>query len=211
MINVEEQINAVHRQVGSRTIEAGDARTVVISQTYRATVDDVWDACTNAERLPRWFLPVSGELRLGGKYQLEGNAGGTIEACDPPNSFAATWEFGGEVSWIEVRIESVGDEQTRLQLEHIAVVDDARWLEYGPGAAGVGWDLGLIGLSLHLSGAPAVDPKEFEAWSVSSEGKQFVTAASERWGAANAAAGADSEAANAAAARTTAFYTGAEA
>src|SRR5690606_32513269 len=73
VINIEEQINAVHRQVGTRQIEAGEARTVVISQTYRASVDDVWDACTSAERIPRWFLPVSGDLRVGGKYQLEGN------------------------------------------------------------------------------------------------------------------------------------------
>src|SRR2546430_11475309 len=29
-------------------------------------------------------------LKLGGRYQLEGNAGGTIEGCDPPKSFFAT-------------------------------------------------------------------------------------------------------------------------
>ena len=34
---------------------------------------------------------------LGGRYQLEGNAGGAIERCDPPRSFAATWEYGGDV------------------------------------------------------------------------------------------------------------------
>ena len=33
-----------------------------------AAIDDVWDACTNPERIPRWFLPVSGDLRLGGRY-----------------------------------------------------------------------------------------------------------------------------------------------
>lgn len=210
MINVEEQINAVHRQVGSRTIEAGEARTVVISQTYRASVDDVWDACTSAERIPRWFLPVSGDLRVGGQFQLEGNAGGTIESCDPPRSFTATWEFGGEVSWIEVRVSSVGDEQTRLELEHIAV-EDAHWLEYGPGAAGVGWDGALIGLALHLAGQPPVDPQESMAWMGSPEGRKFFTTSSERWGEAHIAAGADPEAARAAAARTIAFYTGADA
>src|SRR6266542_4954669 len=100
MIDVTEQINAVRRTVGTRVLEAGEARTVTISQVYDATIDDVWDACTNPERIPRWFLPISGDLRLHGRYQLEGNAGGTIERCDPPKSFAATWEYGGEVSWI---------------------------------------------------------------------------------------------------------------
>ena len=47
------------RTVGAR-VEAGEARTVTISQIYAADVDDVWDACTNAERIPRWFLPCHG-------------------------------------------------------------------------------------------------------------------------------------------------------
>ena len=105
MIDVTQQINAVRRQVGKRVLEAGEARVVTIARIYHAELADVWDACTNAERIPRWFLPVSGELRLGGHYQLEGNAGGTIERCDPPRGFAATWEFGGDVSWIELRLE----------------------------------------------------------------------------------------------------------
>jgi uncharacterized protein YndB with AHSA1/START domain len=112
MIDVTGQINAVRRRVGTRVLEAGEARTVTISQTYRAAIEDVWDACTNAERIPRWFLPVSGELKLGGRYQLEGNAGGTIERCDPPHSFSATWEYGGEVSWIEVRLTAEAAERT---------------------------------------------------------------------------------------------------
>jgi hypothetical protein len=35
--------------------------------------------------LRRRFPPVSGDLRLGGKYQLGGNAGGEILACEPPS------------------------------------------------------------------------------------------------------------------------------
>ena len=95
MIDVTQQINSVRRVVGTRVLDAGQARAVTISRTYAAAIEDVWDACTNAERIPRWFLPVSGDLRLGGHYQLQGNAGGTIERCDPPKSFFATWEFGG--------------------------------------------------------------------------------------------------------------------
>ena len=90
MIDLSQQINAVARQVGARVLAAGEARTVIVSQTYAAAVDDVWDACTNPERIPRWFLPVSGDLRLGGRYQFEGNAGGTIERCDPPRSVEFT-------------------------------------------------------------------------------------------------------------------------
>lgn len=96
MVDIIEEVSAVRRVVGTRVLEPGEARTVTLSRTYQASVADLWDACTNPERIPRWFLPVSGELRLGGRYQLDGNAGGTIERCDPPNGFAATWEYGGE-------------------------------------------------------------------------------------------------------------------
>jgi uncharacterized protein YndB with AHSA1/START domain len=182
---------------------------VTITQRYDASIDDVWDACTNAERIPRWFLPISGDLRLHGTYQLEGNAGGTITACDPPRRFAATWEYDGDVSWIEVRLTSEGDESTRFELEHVALVDDERWTEFGPGAVGVGWDLGLIGLLLHLASGETVDPAAVAAWSASDAGKQFVTLSSDGWRDAAIAGGADPDAARAAADRTTAAYTGA--
>jgi uncharacterized protein YndB with AHSA1/START domain len=207
MIDVTQQINSVRRQVGTRVLEAGEARTVTISQTYAASIDDVWDACTNAERIPRWFLPITGELRLHGRYQFEGNAGGTIQRCAPPTSFAATWEFGGEVSWIEVRLSAAAEGMTRFELEHIAHVDDARWAEFGPGAVGVGWDSGLLGLAGHLSTGAAVSPGEGMVWMASEEGRQFVTLSSQRWCTANIAAGADAADAQAAADRTTAAYT----
>ncbi|NYF59800.1 SRPBCC family protein [Micromonospora purpureochromogenes] len=212
MTDVTHQISAVRRTVGSRTLEAGEARVMTISQTYDAALEDLWDACTNAERIPRWFLPISGELRLHGRYQLEGNAGGTIQRCDPPKSFAATWEYGDEVSWIEVRLTPEGDGRTRFELEHVAHVDDERWTEFGPGAVGVGWDLGLLGLASHLAAdGSGISPEQAEAWMGSEEGRRFVTLSSESWGEASVAAGTDPEAARAATARTTAFYTGAPA
>jgi uncharacterized protein YndB with AHSA1/START domain len=208
MIDTTHQISAVRRQVGARMLEAGQARIVTISQTYRADLDDVWDACTNPERIRRWFAPVSGELRLGGRYQVEGNAGGTIERCDPPKSFAVTWEYGGEVSWVELRLSPDPDGTgTRLELEHTAHVDDQRWAEFGPGAVGVGWDLGLLGLATYLASGQAIDPRESGAWMASEEGRQFMSFSSERWYEANITAGADEAAARAAADRTTAAYT----
>ncbi len=209
MIDVTQQINAVRRKVGTRVLEAGEARTVTISRTYGAAIEDVWDACTNAERIPRWFLPVSGDLRPGGHYQLEGNAGGTIERCDPPKSFFATWEYGGEVSWIEVRLTAEAAGGTRMEIEHIAHVDDERWAEFGPGAVGIGWDMVVMGLSLHLSGRPAVDPQNSAAWAASEEGKRFMRLSGDRWCEAHIASGDDEAGARGMAERTVAAYTGA--
>jgi uncharacterized protein YndB with AHSA1/START domain len=206
VIDVVQQINAVRRQVGTRVLEAGQARTVIISQRYDATVEDVWDACTNPDRIRRWFLPVTGDLRLGGRYQLEGNAGGKVESCDPPNGFTATWEFGGGVTWIELRLTTDPAGGTRFELEHIAP-EDERWGEFGPGAVGIGWDLGVIGLARHLSTGEDVDPAAGAAWVASTDGRQFMTLSSQRWYDADVAAGADPAAAQAAADRTIAAYT----
>jgi uncharacterized protein YndB with AHSA1/START domain len=206
VIDVVHQISAVERRVGTRVLEPGKARTVTVSQAYDADLDDLWDACTNPERIPRWFLPVTGELEVGGRYELEGNASGVIEACDPPRGFDATWEFGGQTSWIEVRLTAEPGGRSRLTLDHIAHVDDEIWNQFGPGAVGIGWDLALVGLALHLAGGVPVDHDEVEAWSASEDGRRFVALSSDAWCDAAVAGGAAPSDARGAADRTTAFY-----
>lgn len=207
MIDVSEQINAVRREVGARTLEAGEARVVTVSQAYDVTVDDLWDACTNPERVARWFLPLSGDLRVGGRYSLEGNASGTIERCDPPKGFAATWEYDGNLSWIEVRVAAEPDGGARFHLDHIATVGDD-WAQYGPGAVGIGWDMALVGLTRYLSTGAAADPKEAMAWFGSPDGERFVTLSAHGWRDAQIAFGDAPATAEAAADRTLKAYTG---
>jgi len=211
MIEANEQLNAVARTVGTRTLEAGQARVVTLARSYKTDREDLWDACTNIERIPRWFLPITGELKIGGHYQFEGNAGGTIERCDPPTGFDATWEMGGDVSWIKVRLTAESESVTRFELEHVAHVDDERWIEFGPGAVGLGWELGLLGLQQFVEmdeDAAIAGPEAGAQWAASEPGKAFMALSSERWGAASIEAGTDEAAARAAAARTTAAYTG---
>jgi uncharacterized protein YndB with AHSA1/START domain len=208
MIDIVREIEATHREVGEGRIPAGIGRAVRLQREYDAPIDEVWDALTNPERIGRWFLPISGEYRLGGRYQLEGNAGGEIVTCDRPNRLKVTWVYGVEaspedVSEVEIRLSAVTDERTRVELEHTAVVPEDRWAEYGPGAVGVGWDGGVLGLALHLRGGSIDDPI---AWQMSADGRDFFSRCSVAWGEANRAAGADPEAAAKAVANTTAFY-----
>lgn len=206
-VDIAAQIGAVAREVRTLDRDGRTARVVVASRTYAADVDDVWDAITSPERIPRWFLPVSGDLRLGGRYQLEGNASGEITRCEPPRHLALTWEFGGEVSWVEVRLEESARGETRLELRHVAY-EDEHWEKFGPGAVGVGWDLTLLGLGLYLADGESFDRAAAEAWTVSEEGKSFMRSSSERWGDAAIASGTPEAVARAAAGSTTAFYTG---
>jgi len=207
-VDVTEQINSVQRQVGSRTLAAGEAKVVTVTRSYRAEPAEVWDAFTDQERLGRWFLPISGELKVGGHYQFEGNAGGTIERCEPPREFDVTWEYAGDVSWVQVRLQAEPDGRTRLELEHVAHVDDERWDEFGPGAVGLGWEMGFLGLTWFLEAGGHDGPEAGMAWAGSDEGRDYLTRSSELWAAASIKAGTDVEAARAAGARTTAAYTG---
>ena len=112
------------------------------------------------------------------------------------------------MSSIEVRFDPAPAGGTVLTLEHVGHVDDEFWDRFGPGAVGLGWEGGLLGLAGHLGSPGVVKPADSEAWAVSDEGRAFMTLSAERWCDAHIAAGADPAAAAESAARTAAFYTG---
>lgn len=204
-------LGAVTRRVEARQWQDKPARVVVAERSYDTDAADLWDALTDAVRLPRWFMPISGELRLGGRYQLEGNAGGTITDCEPPRRLGVTWEFGGGMSWVFVTLTPEGADRTRLLLEHIAHEDEQYmgfYQQFGPGAVGVGWDLSIMGLAEHIASGGSAKPRDEAAWLTEGEGKPFALGSAEAWGAAAIAFGDEAEAARKAAAATAAFYTG---
>lgn len=203
---VEAQLNAATRCVSSPERDGESVHAVTIVRSYPTTVEDLWDAVTNGKRISRWLLSISGELELNGRYQLEGNAGGVITACRRPSHFEITWEFGGDVSWVEVRIAKDGTGHARLRLTHTAR-RSPHWDDYGPGATGVGWEMGLMGLSIHIT-QPDEPLQDETAFVASPEGRAFISGSSRGWEEAAVAAGTDPVAARAAANRTTAFYTG---
>ncbi|MDO9407317.1 SRPBCC domain-containing protein [Patulibacter sp.] len=206
MVEVTGQIEAVRRRVGRRAVGGVDRHVLTLEQELPVTPEDLWVALTAPRRLARWFLPVSGALRAGGRFQLEGNAGGTIESCSPGSAFSATWEFGGAVGRIAVTV-AAADDGARLTLEHETDADDPTWAEHGPGATGVGWDLSLLGLALHLEPGGADDP---DAWDGGDDGRWFVELSAEAWRAADVAGGTDTVQARARANRTVEAYTGSE-
>ena len=155
MIDIASQLTAIHREVSrQQPASSGETVSVVLRRTYDATAADVWDAVTDPDRLKRWFLPLSGDLYVGGKFQLEGNAGGEILGCEPPSRLKVT--FGAPTSLVELRLSPVGD-TTVLELEHTVPIEMA-----GSGAGalyvGPGWDGALLGLALFVAGEVSDDP-----------------------------------------------------
>jgi uncharacterized protein YndB with AHSA1/START domain len=154
MIDIDSQLAAIHREVGNRTLATGAGIGVLLRRRYDAEIVDVWDALTDPARVQRWFLPLSGDLRVGGKFQLEGNAGGEIRRCEPPGLLEVT--FGSETSVVQLRLSTDGD-VTVLELDHTVPLEMA-----GSGAGalyvGPGWDGAFLGLGLFLRGVVSDDP-----------------------------------------------------
>jgi uncharacterized protein YndB with AHSA1/START domain len=175
VIDIANQIDAISREVSRQPGEGGEVVSVVLRRTYDAPVTDVWDALTDPDRIRRWFMPVSGDLREGGDFQLEGNAGGRIVRCDPPHLLKVT--FGGETSLVELRLGSDGANATTLELEHTVPIEMA-----GSGAGalyvGPGWDGAFLALGLYVAGHVADDPV---AAASSPEAQAFSRESVEAW------------------------------
>lgn len=80
MRDLVDEITAAHRDVRRRGAGEAEEVAVTISRRCPAVVGDVCNAVTDPERLRRWFAPVTGDLRVGGSFQVEGNAGGEVQA-----------------------------------------------------------------------------------------------------------------------------------
>jgi len=211
-VNIDPGATAglVTREVRSGVRDGAATKIAIARRTYQTDNQaDLWDALTNAERIPRWFLPISGSLEVGGRYQLEGNAGGLVERCEEPESFAVTWEYGPMVSWLTVTLTPSAHGGTTAELAHEAHVDPDMWGQFGPGAVGVGWDLALIGLGLHIETGAPVDPEEGATFPLTPAGLEFVRLTAASWAEAAIADGDEPGAAQEAAENTAAFYTAA--
>ncbi|MCG8918329.1 SRPBCC family protein [Actinokineospora sp. PR83] len=174
MIDIAHQLAAVHRAVSAVDSPSGEVVGVVLRRRYDAAVEDVWDAVTDPGRLARWFLPISGDLRVGGAFQLDGSAGGEIQVCEAPALLQVT--FGGPTSVVRLRLTG-NDGATDLELEHTVPIEIA-----GSGAGalyvGPGWDEAFKALALFFDGALAEDPI---AASNSVEGQEFCRGSIEAW------------------------------
>ncbi|MFF3438409.1 SRPBCC domain-containing protein [Streptosporangium sp. NPDC002721] len=190
MIDIVNQINATHREIGDLPVATGAGRSLLLRRAYDASIEDVWSACSDPGRIGRWLAPIDGDLRPGGTFQLKGNAGGTILRCEEPHLIKVTWILGeGMDTEVEVRLARGEGGGTVLELEHAspAEIVDELVRTYGPGGTiglGGGWDLTLLGLGLFLNGT-TFDPG---TWEDTPEAKEFATLSCHAWGAAVQAA-----------------------
>jgi uncharacterized protein YndB with AHSA1/START domain len=175
MLDIVNHLDAVRRHVETREAGGGELVAVVMRRRYPAPPEDVWEALTDPDRLRRWFLPISGDLKEGGTFQLEGNAGGEIRSCEPPKRLLVT--YGSEISLVQVTLTADGDDGTLFELDHTVPIEMAGSTA-GALWVGPGWDGAVAALGLFLTGVEADDPT---AAASSAEGQELTRLSTHLW------------------------------
>lgn len=203
-----DELKAVERTVGLGVLPAGPARVMTMARVFDVEIPAVWAALTNTDELTTWFAPATGDLRAGGRYELEGNASGQVRRCDGSSHLQVTWVVGAmsaepDSSIVDLQLSPIG-RRTRFRLGHVTIVPEGTWRHFGPGAVGVEWDLALLALAGYLAGAPIGTVEDLSAAPAM---RDVIAASSEAWGEAYRAAGASAQEVAPAVVATTGFYT----
>ena len=130
------------------------AVAVVFDRHYATSPGDLWEACTEPDRLARWFAPVAGDLRPGGEFAIHFDDGDVprcrVVRCEPPHRLVWEWPIREAPTVVTVEVSADG-EGSRLVLRHARLTDGQ--------AAGyaAGWDTYVRALDAHVDGTPAPD------------------------------------------------------
>ncbi len=135
--------------------EVADGYELRFERLYKQSVDTVWQALTNPDRIEEWLGVADVDLRVGGRFMLlevggQGIAGVILE-LEPPRLLEYTWDSaewtGGPVRY-ELSTEPAG---TRLVFTHIHPAKS--WDQFGFKSL-AGWHALLDLLGLALEGRP---------------------------------------------------------
>ena len=132
----------------------GGTRVVIFDRLYRTSVADLWEACTDPDRLARWFAPVSGDLEEGGTFVIHFDDDDTprcrVTACTAPTGFTWEWPQADAVSVVTVEVAQ-DPAGARLRLRHVGLTHTQ-----ATGYA-AGWDTYVRRLEAWLSGVALPD------------------------------------------------------
>ncbi len=124
MITEPADLTTTQHELRRRPIAAGEARCAVFRRSYDAPITDVWDACTNPDRLSRWYAPVEGDLRPGGSFSQGDFGSGRIVRCEAPHLLTVALGGGDPApDEIELRLRPGPDGTTILEFEHATTLD----------------------------------------------------------------------------------------
>jgi len=148
--NIADQFGLTDRAVTTN----GRRAAIRLSRSFDTAADDLWQACTDADRMSRWIGVATGEFHEGGTVRLcmtppdQDVAMLEIIRCDAPRRLVVRWSEAGKAdSFVEMNLSpGPGGDATTLSLEHIALSGTL------PKEYGGGWEDFLIRLGALLAG-----------------------------------------------------------
>lgn len=120
-------------------------------------------------------------------------------ACTSLTELTLLEQGPSQETWLELRLDVVPG-GVSLSLVHMASGPEELWTQFGPGAVGIGWELGLAGLEKYVLSNGAFDAQEGKGWEASEEGIELIHGSSRAWAQASIEFGTAPEVAEAAAA-----------
>lgn len=136
-----------------------EGSSVRVERRLAATIDEVWSAITEADRISRWLAPttLADETTAPDSvdFAVDFGEGGIVEGeileCDPPQRLRVSWCLSADVeSEVAVALHS-GDDNTILVLEHKRLP-----VPMGLGYA-AGWHAHTESLLAHVEARPLPD------------------------------------------------------
>ena len=173
MFDVAKHLGAITRAVESTTHDGKPAKVVVASRTYPTSPDDLWDAVTDPERIPRWFAAVRATCGSAAATRSRATqAARSSPATRPPTSPLPGRSAAG--CWVDITSRPCGGGGARRSpcatppstrpgvLRQLRSRRRRRRL--GPQ---------LMGLAEHLATGATMGPTA-EAWGATDDGRDFM-------------------------------------
>ncbi|MHA4810780.1 SRPBCC family protein [Flavitalea flava] len=104
-----------------------DNQPFVIERTYQASVDSVWQALTDKDKMKQWYFDIAAfKPEVGFEFQFTAGDGKVeyvhlckVTAVVPGKKLAYTWKYQGYAGESEVTFELFGEgDKTRVKLTH---------------------------------------------------------------------------------------------
>jgi uncharacterized protein YndB with AHSA1/START domain len=99
-------------------------QSVTLVRRYETSIDDLWRALTDPDRIARWYGAIVGPVPRGAGDGFQVDIGGgtvrraRLEACDAPRILEYTWWSGDDdPGLVRLRLEPAGD-ATELTVHH---------------------------------------------------------------------------------------------
>lgn len=114
--------------------------TLNLDFQYKTTIEKLWDALTDSNKLAKWVLDNDFKPVVGHRFQFrqqpsdywDGIIEGEVLVVDPPNRLSYTWGVGEEVHTVTWTLQDLGDGKVNLHLEQTGITnkqgfEGAKW------------------------------------------------------------------------------------